>query len=185
VHEPCAAPPRPLEQFRDYLHLQARLQLGSGLRGGQDVSDVVQRTLLSAHQRAAQFRGKTAAEQAGWLRAILANQVAETVRRASRPVERCDSLDALLDRSSVRLVASLKGAERSPVTVAERHEDMNRLARALDRLPPEQREAIELHHLYERPVSEVAGLMGKSSAAVVGLLYRGLRALRVLMNDLT
>jgi RNA polymerase sigma-70 factor (ECF subfamily) len=154
-----------------------------GLKGGQDVSDVVQRTLLIAHQRAAQFRGKTEAEQAGWLRAILANQVTETVRRASRPLERFGSLDVLLDRSSLRLVASLKGADPSPVTEAERHEEVSRLTRALDRLPTDQREAIELHHLYERPVSEVAGLMGKSPAAVVGLLYRGLRTLRVLMNQ--
>ncbi|WP_165227450.1 sigma-70 family RNA polymerase sigma factor [Aquisphaera insulae] len=177
------APPRPLEKFREYLHLKARLQLGEGLIGDQDASDLVQRTLLAAHEHAAQFRGTTAGEQAAWLRSILANQIAEVGRRVGRHPSTTTSINAMLDQSSVRLLRSLRGGDPSPETEAQKHEDMARLEGALQELSPDQREAVELHHLYEQPISDVAILMGRSNQAVVGLIYRGLQNLRSLMLD--
>jgi len=72
---PTEEPGRPLEQFREYLSLLARLQVGPGPNGQVDPSDLVQQTLLKAHENRDQFRGTTDAERAAWLRAILANQV--------------------------------------------------------------------------------------------------------------
>ena len=47
------------------------------LQGRIDPSDLVQQTLLKAHEKQDQFRGKTDAELfAAWLRTILANQMA-------------------------------------------------------------------------------------------------------------
>ena len=48
---------------------------------GLDPSDVVQETLLKAHQGLDQFRGDTDAEMAAWLRAILTNTLADWLRR--------------------------------------------------------------------------------------------------------
>ena len=48
-------------------------------------------------------------------------------------------------------------------------------------LPEEQRTAVEYKHLRGLPVTEVARLMGKSEAAVGGLLHRGLAGLRDLL----
>jgi DNA-directed RNA polymerase specialized sigma24 family protein len=70
-----------LERFGDYLRLLARLQLDSRLQAKLDASDVVQQTLLQAHEHRAQFRGESEAELAGWLRTILGNVLAAAIRR--------------------------------------------------------------------------------------------------------
>ena len=79
---------RSLEDYRDYLLLLVRLQLGSRLRAKVDASDVVQQAILHAHQSRAQFRGGTEGEWLAWLRAILATPsrpplVGSTPRRAT------------------------------------------------------------------------------------------------------
>jgi RNA polymerase sigma-70 factor (ECF subfamily) len=61
-----------LERFRSYLRLLAEIQFDLRLRGKLDPSDIVQQTLLQAHQAEDQFRGTTAPERATWLRQILA-----------------------------------------------------------------------------------------------------------------
>jgi len=59
---------KPLEEYRDYLHPLARLQIDPRLRSKLDPSDIVQQTLLIAHERRDQFRGGTDADKAAWLR---------------------------------------------------------------------------------------------------------------------
>src|ERR1700730_15074368 len=73
-----------VEKFRTYLLLLARMQIGSKLRAKLDPSDVVQQTLLDAHRQLEQFRGSTPAEMAGWLRRMLACNLADALRAFSR-----------------------------------------------------------------------------------------------------
>jgi RNA polymerase sigma-70 factor (ECF subfamily) len=74
-------PPRALEQYADYLRLLARLQIDPRLRGRLDPSDIVQQSLLIAHEKLPRFRGHSHAEMAGWLRSILAATLAQAMRR--------------------------------------------------------------------------------------------------------
>ncbi|HEV2947102.1 MAG TPA: hypothetical protein VGX70_06985, partial [Gemmataceae bacterium] len=60
-----------LERCREYLHLLARLHLDHRLQGKLDPADVVQQTLMRAHEKRDQFRGRTYAELTAWLRQIL------------------------------------------------------------------------------------------------------------------
>jgi RNA polymerase sigma-70 factor (ECF subfamily) len=59
-----------------------------------------------------------------------------------------------------------------------RQEQLLALADALARLPADQRQALELHHLQNRPLAEVARDMNRSKGAVAALLFRGLKKLR-------
>ncbi len=177
---------RPLEGYRDYLRVLAQLQLGSRLRGKLDASDLVQQTVLLAHSRRDQFRGLTEAEWRGWLRVILANTLSAAAREfetAARDLRRERSLEAELEQSSTRMEGLLVADQSSPSEAAARGEDLLRLARALGRLPEDQRRAVELHHLKGLTVAEVAAEVDRTRPAVVGLLFRGLKRLRELLTE--
>jgi RNA polymerase sigma-70 factor (ECF subfamily) len=177
---------RPLEGYRDYLRLLARTQLGPRLQAKLDASDVAQQAILQAHQARGQFRGTTEAEKLAWLRAILANVLAAASRRfeaQARDVGRECSLEHDLEQSSSRLECLLASDQTSPSQRAVRCEELLRLAAALARLPDDQRQVVELHHLKGLPVAEVAEQMGRTRAAVVGLLFRGLKKLRRLLRE--
>jgi RNA polymerase sigma-70 factor, ECF subfamily len=57
------------------------------------------------------------------------------------------------------------------------------LVQALRSLSPSQRAAIVLHHVADRPVREVATILGTSQAAVRVHLSRGRRRLRELLEE--
>jgi RNA polymerase sigma-70 factor (ECF subfamily) len=174
-----------LEQFRDYLRLLARLHLDARLRGKLDASDVVQQTLLEAHQARANFQGNEPAQVAAWLRQILARNLANALRdfsRQRRDVAREQSLDDAVAASSARLEAWLAAEQSSPGARAERAEDAARLARALAALPEAQREVVELRHLYGQSLADISRQLDRTPAAVAGLLHRGLKELRRLLD---
>ncbi len=178
---------RSVEDYRNYLLLLVRLQMGPRLRAKVDASDVVQQAILHAHERRAQFRGATEGEWQAWLRAILANALAAMVRRydtQARDPGRERSLEAELDRSSSRLEGLLAADLTSPSERAVRGEELLRLAHALTELPDDQRRVVELHYLKGLAVADVADQIGRTRPAAVGLLFRGLKRLRELLRDL-
>lgn len=176
---------KPIEAYVEYLRLLARLHLTPQLRGKLDASDVVQQTVLQAHAKQDQFRGRTEEEWVGWLRAILANVMTGALRvygAAARDVGREWSLDAGVEASASRVEQWLAAEQSSPSQRASRHEQLIHLAAALAELPDDQREAVELHHLKGHTVAEVGDLMGRTRPAAMGLIFRGLKRLRELLD---
>jgi RNA polymerase sigma-70 factor, ECF subfamily len=170
--------PRPLEEYRDYLRLLARLQVDIRLRGMMDPSDIVQQTLLKAYENLQGFRGKTNVELQAWLRAIMAQQLALIARKRGNQPGKAHPLKAELEQSSARLESLFASEQSSPSEQAMRTERLVELATALARLPEDQRTAVELRYLRGLSVPGVAERMGRSTVSVTGLLYRGTKALR-------
>jgi RNA polymerase sigma-70 factor, ECF subfamily len=173
-----------LERFRDYLRLLASSQLQPELQGKLDPSDIVQQTLLEAHQALDQFQGHSEEELAGWLRKILAHNLADARRRyhtGGRDVGLERSIEAALEESSDRL-NGLVSREVSASRELERQEELLQLASAMAQLPDDQRQALDLKHLQGWSVEAVGRQMGRSEAAVAGLLRRGLRRLREILK---
>ena len=178
-----------LENCRAYLHALARSRMRAGLRGKVDPSDIVQQTLLTAHRKLEQFRGRSEAELRGWLRRILCNHVLGARRRfraAGRDVKREQSLDRPTSDSVPPPRDKLAALDQSSPSQHVMHqEELRQLAVALAQLPDDQRRAVELHHMHGLSVAQVADSLGRSKSAVVGLLFRGLRKLRLLLDDST
>jgi RNA polymerase sigma-70 factor (ECF subfamily) len=159
----------------------ARLNFSPQLQGKLDPSDIVQETLLEARQQLAQFKGQTDEEMAGWLRRILTHNLADAVRRYAtdrRDVVLEESLEAAVEQSASGLQAWLVDGDPSPRSQAERAELLLLVVEALNQLPDDQRRAVEQKYLQGQSVAAISGQMGRTQAAVAGLLRRGLQALR-------
>lgn len=165
------------EAYRSYLRLLARVQLDPRLRGKVDPSDIVQQTLLRACRSQDPSRPSTAAAEAAWLRQILARQLID-VARAFSANKRQISLERSLDESSARIEYWLAGSGSTPSQHVSAEEGLLRVSRALEALPDDHRTAVELRYFGGRTVPEIAEQMGRSRAAVAGLLRRGLENLR-------
>jgi RNA polymerase sigma-70 factor (ECF subfamily) len=170
-----------LEKYRNFLKLMARrLCLDRRLRRRFDSSDLVQQSLLKAHENIDQFKGEEP-QLLRWLQAILVSTARDQLDRehaAKRNFALEVSLDGAAADSSAHLEKWLAAAQPSPAQEAERRELLFAVARAVEELPAEQREAVLLHYLMGEPPSEIGMLLGRTPKAVAMLLYRGLKALR-------
>ncbi len=169
-----------LERYRGYLRLLAESRLDRRLRAKIDPSDVVQETMLQAFRAWGDLRGSSEGERLAWLRQILIRTLLHAVRdfgRAKRNVAREQHFVRLADQSSVQLEALCVADQTSPSQVAQRAEELLRVADAMQELPEEQRSAVLAYYWRGATVKEIGAEMERSGAAVAGLIYRGVKRL--------
>ena len=176
----------PWERYRSYLELLVRLQLDRRWQGKLDPSGVVQQTPLEAYQAREQLESLPAERLTAWLRRALGNNLADELRKLQadkRGAARARSLEDALSDSSARLEAWLVAEQSSPSQQAQRKEQVLRMADALASLPEAQREALTLHYLQSWSLDDIGQQLGRSQAAVAGLIKRGLKQLRLLLHE--
>lgn len=174
-----------LEKCRAYISLVARAQIEGWMRTKFDASDLVQQTLLEAHQGLARFEGETEAEWLGWLRGILNHNTLDFARRyqgaAKRDVKREFSIDRVgqqqSDTSGVQQWELPDRAE-TPSRILLNREQEIQVAEAVSRLPADYQEVIMLRNLQRLSFKEVAARMQRSPGAVQMLWLRALNQLQ-------
>ncbi len=170
------------DNFTGYLSMLAASQVGPRLRRKLDPDDIVQETLLEAHRQFPQFRGQTGRELIGWIRRILAGQIALTLRRylgtKRRDVRLERECSDYLDHSADPYDRALIAVEPGPSFAADQREQELLLTGALDRLPRDYREVIVLRQVESLTFGETARRMGRSEDAVQKLWIRALTNLR-------
>ncbi len=175
-----------LDRYRPYLRLLAQRGIGSELQARVDPSDVVQRAFLDAHRDWTGFRGQAEPELVAWLRRILENNVSETVGEHVRAQRRSTRKERpLTEPGDGVLPANLAAEQSSPSQRAMRGEAAVALARAIETLPDDQREAIRLRYLEGWTLAQITEHFDRSQVAVAGLLKRGLRGLRKYFDDVS
>ena len=112
----------------------------------------------------------------------LANQ-AKHHRRQTRDYQRQESLEAMLDRSSVAIHRALAAPGGSSSAHAVQREQAVRLADAMEKLPADYREVFILRTLKHVPLGDIAARMGRSEGAVRMLWTRAVVRLNEMLEN--
>ena len=189
-NEPEPAMPRRAESSWKSIAITCRV-LGRALNGKAlqsrlDASDLVQETYVKAHKQFDAFKGSCEPEFAAWLRQILVRCAADQAKRyrvRARNIRREESLEALLERSSLELQDALAAPLSSPIEQAGRNEQALLLADAIENLPVDYREVFVLRNLEHVSIEEIAVRMNRSVNAVRKLWARALLALQKALEN--
>ncbi len=155
------------ELFQRYAPLLQRT-MARDLRTPEEAHDLVQQTFLHLHRSRLDF--EPGRKLKPWIFTIALNLKREHFRRSRRRQE--TSLD---DDRAPEPFEGPRGQERSDAA--------RETARALEGLPPDHREVIELHWFGGLSFPEVAEAVGSTVAAVKVRAHRGYVALREKLGD--
>jgi RNA polymerase sigma-70 factor (ECF subfamily) len=173
-----------LASYQAYLRALAFSQVDPGQRAMTGVSGVVQEALFKAYRARDQFQGQTEPELAAWLRTIFNDVLANALRPCStQKMDASRLLSEVLASSSMQAEALPENRQLPPEERAVHNEQLLALAAALAGLPDDERAVLEMKHLHGLSLAEICELTGRSKPLIVGILYRGMKALRVLLDD--
>jgi RNA polymerase sigma factor (sigma-70 family) len=134
----------------------------------EEANDLVQQTFLQLHRARADFDHGQKLKP--WVFTIAMNLKREYFRKKKRRPERSLEADSVPEPAVPALGAARVDARRT-------------LARALDDLPADQRQVIELHWFDGLEFPEVAQVVGASVSAVKVRAHRGYVRLRQTLGD--
>jgi RNA polymerase sigma-70 factor (ECF subfamily) len=148
----------------------ARGRLPQSARGMQETADLVQDAVFSAMRRLDAFEARHQGALQAYLRLAVMNRIRDVIRQQKRRPQQMELMDALEDHGA------------SPLEQVIGSENVSRYDAAVQRLKPEDREAIigrlELQHSYE----ELAVVLNKPSAAAARMAV--MRAMKRLADEL-
>jgi RNA polymerase sigma-70 factor (ECF subfamily) len=174
-----------LARHRDRLRRMVAVRLDPRLAARVDPSDVVQDTLAEADRRLAEYLRRRPIPFYPWLRQLAGERLGVEYRRhllaARRSVGREEAPPPLPDGSVLALAERLLDRDAGPSEAARRAERRDRVRRALDDLPPPEREVLALRYLEELTAKEVAAVLGIGEEAAKKRALRALQRLHVLL----
>jgi RNA polymerase sigma-70 factor (ECF subfamily) len=129
-----------------------------------DAEDLAQLVFVKALEALPRYQAR-GVPFGGWLFRLAKNVVIDHVRTRR-------------EHATLELVAEQTAEEAGPDDLAALRQEMDRVAHAMRRLTPEQREAIELRFFAGLSAKEAAAAMGRQEGTVRGLQFRAIAALR-------
>lgn len=145
-------------------------------RDREDALDITQDIFHRVCQKAGNYNGS--APLAAWIFTIARNLYIDHCR--SKDARR-RSITVEMDETIERRVSN-RGD--SPERALMNREVFLRVKRAIDRLPPRQREVVQLRLLGELTLEEISDTVGLTTGGVKSTLHNALRALRKDLADL-
>jgi len=142
----------------------------------EDARDVTQETFLRAFRALSGFKGD--AKFSSWLYRIALNLCRDWIRK-----ERRAPIVAVPEGVDVEHLAAERGPVETVEDLAARAELSREVARAMDYLPSEQRQAIILKEYHGLTFQEIADLMRCPLSTVKTRVYQGLSTLRKQLGE--
>jgi len=164
-----------VQQLRDYLLLVARGRIDDQVRSKFGGSDVVQMSLIDATKSINQFNGSSEAEIRAWLREIVLHNLSDESKRYTGTKRRSIGRERSMDEGAFVLRDEFC---ETPGAMLRRKESDSQLRRLVDRLPLQQRRAVEGRHRYGFSYSEIADQLGISESAARSAYSDGTGKLR-------
>lgn len=144
----------------------------------EDALDVVQDSFIRAFDQLDRFQGGSAFKT--WLLRIVSNRALDVLR--SRKVRLAVSLEGGDEGAVVPGLA--ENREGGPGVQIERRELAERLQRAMEALPPDQRAVFALSATGELTYAQIAEAVGIPLGTVMSRLYHARRKLQEMLRDL-
>lgn len=158
-----------VELYRLRLLRQIGSRLGTNLRAKLEPEDVFQDTLVRAYESIQRFRWQGEESFYSWLGSIAEHLIWSASQKKSS--------------SQLELNRDLAHSDTSPSTNLRRHERFDRLEEAINRLAPEQKEALLLSRFEGLKIRDIAARMNRSPNAVYKLLTRAVLQLKKDFGD--
>jgi RNA polymerase sigma-70 factor (ECF subfamily) len=137
--------------------------------------DFFQETWIRVLERGHQYNGKSKFE--AWLFAIARHLVIDWQRS-----RKAQSLDSLTDPEQENPLQFANEKEPSPLHQVLSHETQENVQASLSQIPAIYREVLVLRFQEELQIEEMAGVLSVPLSTVKSRLYRGLEALRAVLQ---
>lgn len=179
---------RLLELHRDRLRAMIALRLDRRLSARIDPSDVMQETMVEAHQKLPEYLQTQPIPFYPWLRRMAWEKIVQIHRQhlsaQARTVTREERNDqALPDQSALELVNRLIAKDTSPSRRLLQSELKSRVQFALNRLDQRDREVLVLRYLEQLSLEEAAATLDLSLEAVKSRQRRALDRFAELIGE--
>lgn len=136
----------------------------------EQAEDLTQEVFLKAldNLQKYRYRGKPFTS---WLFRIAHNLVIDYYRHANK------------NHASHITETTVMVSEENPVSTVERSAELNELKKAIEKLPPQQKEVISLRFISGLSIAETAEIIGKTDGNVKKLQHVALTKLKKIMNS--
>lgn len=158
-----------LDRLRPRMLLWVASRMSPALRAKVEPDDAVQEVLLAVHKGLDGYEPRDEAAFFAWLFRIAENRIRDLVDHHGAQKRQPRELQSV--------------SQTSPSAAAQRQEQVDRIAQAVEGLPTDYRDVIRLRRLQELDCTQVAEVMGRSENAVRILYCRALKALSRQLAD--
>ena len=169
-----------VSQVRNYLLFIANGSLNQALQSKLSASDIVQQSMLEAHQSIDRFNGTSEAEIRAWLRRIVMSNLIDSTRYYKNAALRSADREVSIEGLPMPL-PDLQTQTGSYYVSRSETEEL--LLREINRLPERQRDVIDARHRLGKSYQEIAIGMATTEVAVRKLWSRGVQHLKKVLGE--